>query len=255
MRYRISAACHSVIGKIREGNEDNFYFNGGYLFPDNKGMQGAALLRNIVGEDSCFAVFDGMGGEAYGEVASYTAATTLKEKRKQFVRASCSPQLYLENVCEAMNLAVCGEMSKLRGRRMGTTAAVVYFDSEEVYVCNIGDSRIYRLRDNELMQLSEEHVEQVPAFAKGKYKGRLTQHFGIYPNELIIEPYIAKTDIRKGDIFLLCSDGVTDMLSDVEIGLGMKKQRNVRKCVEHIINLALDHGGRDNATAIMIQVH
>ena len=255
MTYRIEAAAGCNKGRIRSNNEDNLFFAGKTLEQENEGLRRAVGQRFSTDSEVCFCVFDGMGGEESGEVASYTAARAMKEIFEESRDYLSSPKKTLERICMRMNEAVCNTAESLEYVRMGSTMVSLLFVMDEVYMCNIGDSRAFRLRDNEWLQLSQDHTERLPAnMDEKKHKPRLTQHLGISPDELTLEPYIAKGDLRRGDQYLLCSDGLTDMLTNVEICALIKEERNTKKCVERLINLALEHGGRDNVTAILCRV-
>lgn len=254
MMLHLHAACGCSMGNVRKNNEDNFYFNGRGLEMKNEGMRGSSVGKYQLDKECCFAVFDGMGGEEYGEVASFFAMSALKEKMNELKDIVVAPREFLEETCEKMNSAVCDESNRLCSGRMGSTATMLFFVPDEVYVCNLGDSRAYRIRDNELMQISKDHVEKLPDEVVGKRKARLTQHLGVSPENMRLEPYIAKGSLHKGDIYLICSDGLTDMLSNVEIVSCLKKFGSVRRCVVRLIAQALKNGGKDNVTAIVIKV-
>lgn len=254
MILELNAACGSSKGYIRENNEDNFYFNGRGLALSNGGMAGTTAAKFSLTGECCFGVFDGMGGEEYGEVAAFAAVQTLKEKMAALAEYVASPRPFLEDACAAMNLAVCREAEKLGAGQIGTTAAVLMFIPDEVYVCNIGDSRIYRLRGNQLMQLSRDHVQRLPSDTQLSGKPLLTQCLGMDPAELRLEPYIAKGSLRKEDIYLICSDGLTDMLSNLEIFNCLRECGGVRQAAEQLLREALKKGGRDNITVIVIKV-
>lgn len=121
-----------------------------------------------------------------------------------------------------------------------------------MYSCNLGDSRAYRLRNGEFLQISHDHVE-TRSLAVGR-KAPLTQHLGINPEDMLIEPYIAKDKVFPGDQYLLCSDGLTDMLTNFEISDIMLSSEDAESCVTHLINAALEHGGRDNITVIICRI-
>lgn len=254
MLFQLHAACGCHTGRIRSGNEDNFYFNGRHLGQENNGMEGTAAAKYLLTGECCFGVFDGMGGVEFGEVASYTAVKTLKEKMALLNEHLASPRPFLEEAIRDMNLAVCAESQRLASGRMGSTAAMLMFVPDEVYVCGLGDSRVYRLRDSQLMQLSRDDVERFPPDMEVKRKPRLTQYLGVFPEDLILEPYIAKGELQKDDIYLICSDGLTDMLTNLEIYNCLKSHASVRKAAEHLISEALKNGGRDNVTVIVIKV-
>ena len=134
----------------------------------------------------------------------------------------------------------------------GTTLAALYITHRRVCVCNVGDSRVYRLRGKELSQLSQDHVDGRP-YPPG-VKPPLMQHLGIDPKELLIRPYITKGRIAEGDCYLLCSDGLTDMLTELQIADMMIRIPDVTACAEALVKAALNHGGRDNVTVIVCRI-
>jgi protein phosphatase len=116
----------------------------------------------------------------------------------------------------------------------------------------VGDSRAYRLRDGEFLQLSVDHVEKRPG--REHRKAPLTQYLGFGSDEILLEPHIAKGMIKRDDLYLLCSDGLTDMLSNFEISDIMINNPEPETCVKKLIDAALEHGGRDNVTAIVCRL-
>ena len=252
MKYTIQAACGCHIGKIRKNNEDNFFFDGKCLEEINNGLKHPAWIEGELKNGFCVAVFDGMGGENFGEVASYAAARQLQQTERVFSDFFIPEKQYLERLTEQLNTAVVKAKKEMLTERMGSTMVSLYFAGKYVYVCNVGDSRAYRLRDGEFLQLSVDHIEKRPG-REGK-KAPLTQHLGIEPEYLQIEPFIAKGKVERGDLYLLCSDGLTDMLTNFEICDIMLQSEDVESCVNNLIHAALEHGGRDNITAIVCRL-
>ena len=235
MRKKIQAACGSHIGKIRKKNEDNFCFNGAHLLMDHNAKVEYRILRRSVCSGQ-FAVFDGMGGENYGELAAYAAAKEMSAKLKPWKKIFCPIDANLHRQVEDLNQAVLKEKAKMQTSRMGTTMVSMTFKHGKVYVCNIGDSRAYRLRDDRLCQLSIDHVEM-----RQQRPGRkppLTQHIGIDPEEMLIEPYIVNHCYQSGDVYLLCSDGLTDMVNDFAISDIMRNNEDPADCVDELIAMA-----------------
>lgn len=251
MVYRLSAACGCSVGRIRDNNEDNFYFNGHTLGEKNNGLNRTLSVKCRTSKPACFAVFDGMGGEECGELASYIAAATLDTRIRNLILFD--PKEFLESACCAMSDAVYAAGQSLAVGRMGTTAAMLLLSMDKAYACNIGDSRVYLLRDGELLQISEDHVESLPPGSRQK-KARLTQYLGVCKDELMLEPHIVTYYIQPGDIFLLCSDGLTDMLANDEIRACITQHLNTKRMVSHLIDSANQHGGRDNTTALIIRI-
>ena len=253
MRFTIEAACGCHMGKVRKNNEDNFYFGGKCLESDNEGLKNPACLEESVRRGLSYAVFDGMGGENFGEIAAYTAARKMQQIERTLADFFIPERKYLTRLVMQLNDAVVQAKKEMHTDRMGTTMVSLYFSGRYVYVCNIGDSRAYRLRNGEFMQISQDHVEQNPG--RIRKKAPLTQHLGIDPEDMIIEPYIAKGILRSGDIYLLCSDGLTDMLSNLEISCLLHDYPDVDECVSQLIQAALDKGGRDNITVIVCKIN
>lgn len=253
MGFKIEAACCCHIGKVRKNNEDNFYFDGKYLDVENDGLKVPAYVKTAVKRGLSYAVFDGMGGENFGEIASYAAARTMQQAKRSLGEYLISEKEYLNRLSMRLNDAVLQAKREQCTDRMGTTLVSLNFCGKSVYVCNIGDSRAYRLRDGEFLQLSRDHVEHRPG--KEHKKAPLTQHLGIDPEDMVIEPYIVKEEMRKNDIYLLCSDGLTDMLNDLEISRLLQEYPNVEECAEQLVQAALENGGRDNITVIVCNVN
>ena len=132
---------------------------------------------------------------------------------------------------------------------MGSTVAALYIDKNTAVCCNLGDSRVYLLREGHLRQMSTETAR------KGSIKHRLTQHLGIFSDEFVIEPFISENiELQDNDLFLLCSDGLTDMLGDKEIKEILEQELDPKSTSETLVNAALNNGGIDNVTALVIQV-
>ena len=252
MRLIIESACGCTTGKVRKNNEDNFYYYGKCLEANNNGLKNPVSFEECLKRGILLAVFDGMGGENFGEVASYAAARQLQQTERVFSDFFIPEKQYLERLTEQLNIAVVNAKKEMLTERMGSTMVSLYFAGKYVYVCNVGDSRAYRLRDGEFLQLSVDHIEKRPG-REGK-KAPLTQHLGIEPEYLQIEPFIAKGKVERGDRYLLCSDGLTDMLTNFEICDIMLQSEDVESCVNNLIHAALEHGGRDNITAIVCRL-
>lgn len=252
MARKIEAACGCHIGKIRKNNEDNFYFDGKCLEMDNNGLKHPVFIEDNLKSGLCYAVFDGMGGENFGEHASYAAARQMQLTERTLADFFIPEKKYLERLTDQLNKAVVKAQKTMCTDRMGSTMVSLYFSGRHVYVCNIGDSRAYRLRNGEFLQISVDHVEKRPG--KDNKKAPLTQHLGFGSEEIQIEPYIAKGDIEKGDMYLLCSDGLTDMLTNFEISDIMLNCKDAEGCVQSLIQSALEHGGRDNITVIICRL-
>ena len=253
MAFMLDAACGCNIGKLRTNNEDNCYFNGQTLPENNPGIPG--LWHGCFREETvCFGVFDGMGGEEDGQLASFLAAQSFaSDCRQTNAGAIRSGSLFMHAVTN-MNIAVYSEAER-RGNKMGTTAVLMGVCSGTAIFCNVGDSRAYRFRDGRLMQISKDHLETFLPFARGVRvrKARLSQCIGISPEELALEPHYVRDVLRDGDRYLLCSDGLTDMLSADAIRAVLEENSDVCAAVQRLIECALENGGKDNVTALLVK--
>lgn len=247
--FELHAACVCDKGNKRQNNEDNYIFNGQMLSIDNDGMTSPIRMITRLDKDIFVAVFDGMGGENFGEVAAFSAAESLKNQlQRPFPRFF--RRRYLVDLCLKMNEAVLNKAEELLTERMGSTVVLLIFTKRMVYGCNLGDSRSYRLQKNAIVQLSVDHTEKIP----GKEKTPLLQHLGIDTAICMIEPHIVRCRLHKNDRFLLCSDGLTDMLTESEIESILKNERTAEKCVSNMLAAALSAGGKDNITVIVCDI-
>lgn len=245
------AACGCSMGKVRDNNEDNFLFHEKYLERENRGLEGTLTCEQPLDRPAICAVFDGMGGETHGETASYIAAQTLASFAKRDKRHPAD----LTEACQEANLKICGFAERNGAELVGTTAAIVRLCGQTAEIVNIGDSKVFLFRDGVLTQVSEDHTDQKLLEAQGIFrKPRLTQHLGIPPTEMRLVPQEVRLELREGDRFLLCSDGLTDMVSSETIQAVLREAESMQGAVESLIQLAMDHGGRDNITVICCHI-
>lgn len=248
MAYSIEYAALCSKGLIRDKNQDNFWCNNVYLNSVNEGLP--EILTGIINaaDFPAFAVFDGMGGEQQGEMAAYIAAVNFDALIKQ----SNNPDIkaFLQSTCIELNQRICEYQTENYIRTMGTTAAILMCGADAVYVCNLGDSRIYQYSRKKLTQITHDHVE---SSLPGR-KSPLTQCLGIPEEEFMIEPYIAKGVYKNHDHFLICSDGLTDMVTERQINDVFKKKMSVTETARTLMNMALSNGGVDNITVIVCKI-
>lgn len=252
MRFTLKACCGCHMGNIRKNNEDNFFFDGNCLDSDNAGLKDTITCNTDVEKGLCVAVFDGMGGENFGEMASFSAAKALQLSLQKTPDFNIPQHQYLNQLTLELNDAVVAAKNQLYTNRMGTTMVALYFTQDFAYVCNVGDSRAYRLRGDAFWQISEDHIQKRED--SSRRKAPLTQHLGIDPMDMQIVPYIAKSELQDADRYLLCSDGLTDMLTNAEIADIMHHFPDPESCVRHLMQAALDRGGRDNITVIVCNI-
>ena len=247
----IEAACLCNAGSKRSNNEDNFYFAGQYEDQEHLNMDEPLTIKEKLNGDMFFAVFDGMGGGDYGEVASYVAASSAD---RYFNSEEMNPYditVALEKLCLSINEEVFHKAEELDTYAMGTTMASLFFHEGYFWSCNIGDSRSYKVTDDQLVQLSVDHVDNFDKFHR---KPMLTQYLGIDPEVLQIEPYVCSDEVKRGDTFLICSDGLTDMVEESEICEVLISGGSCEECASELVSKALENGGEDNITVIVIRI-
>lgn len=244
MRYNIQYSCLSHIGNVRSMNQDNFICDGRYMAPDDVSLAFPLCGTKTSRDPSVFGIFDGMGGEECGEIASYIAAKVAATI--EIVKDAAAD---LSQFCRKANLDICDYAALHEVSAMGTTAAMLAFTKKEIVLCNIGDSKIFRLCDGTLEQISKDHVA-VSAFG---VKPPLSQNLGIPPEELILDPYLARGAYHSGDLYLICSDGLTDMVSKEEI-TEVLIATPLDKAAALLLEKALANGGKDNVTMILCKI-
>ena len=243
MGLQLSYVCVSHVGRRRRTNQDNFICDGRFAGRDEKKPE--VFYAGTAGLDraALFGVFDGMGGGEYGEEASLLAASrTARAPLEQQPRAA------LETICIQANEDICSFAAGRQLDTCGTTAAMLLFARGQVTSCNLGDSRIFRIADRQIRQVSQDHVMPAP-FGR---KPPLLQYLGIPPEEMHLCPACGEWPCRAGDRYLICSDGLTDMLSLEEIGAAAREPLD--QAARMLLDQALDRGGRDNITMILLDI-
>jgi len=258
---KFDAAVTENMGNVRKNNEDNLYLNGIFLTADTRDIS-ASFISEYNNETLVYGVFDGMGGEALGEEASLLAASSVHEIR-QSPAFDQNPE---QHICAAIELAndrICDKMRETGERRIGTTFASVIIKNDTVRAFNVGDSRIYLFRDGVLSQLSVDDTNGQRLLNMGVItpeqlathpdRHKLTQHLGIFKDEMTIEPHISsEIPLMAGDKILICSDGLTDMVNDRDIAAILSVPASAVDTTQTLVTQALANGGRDNVTAMVI---
>ncbi len=263
MKYM--AIALSEMGKIRKNNEDNLFFDGSF-----RSTAGSAesFRKSLSSQESVklFALCDGMGGEAMGEQASYMAVSGLKEIEAHFKKdgGRSFPKL-MPRYLNRVNEAICQIIRNNKGRRMGSTFASLILKGNVAQSINVGDSRVYLFRHAKLTQLSVDHtyaqrlvemgiISQEEA-ALHPEKNRLTQHLGLFKEEAKIQPALSpEIWIQEGDYFLICTDGMTEMLSEANITEILRSPLAFMQQAENLMQRALHAGGKDNISLILIKI-
>jgi protein phosphatase len=244
MAYNIAYFYTSNTGKCRKMNQDNFFCDGHFLHYENDGTDGICTGEIPVEKNPVFCVFDGMGGEECGEIAAYLATEQVKQHS-----FDGDMETDFRDFCADANRSICERIQQEGITSMGTTAAMLRFAKTGYGLCNIGDSKIFLLSDGLLTQLSYDHVGLAP-FGR---KPPLLQNLGIPEDELQIDTYVALGDYREADIYLICSDGLTDMVSEDRIQQILTENPG-EQAAQLLLDEALDNGGRDNVTFILLYI-
>ncbi len=244
---RVIAAGWTDIGLQRHINEDSFAIM----------QEGREAERQGV----CFVVCDGLGGAPAGEVASRLAADA-------FVAAWSSSELSAVDTKQRLQLAVHeANTAVYRASRtsvelagMGTTLVALVSRTGRAYVCNVGDSRCYRLRNEVLKQLTEDHTLAAdmvrqglldPAYAREvSERNILTRAVGTAAR---VEADVTSDEMRVGDRYLLCSDGLWGVVPGSELGTALASG-TIQDAARRLVDLANAHGGPDNVTALVLDV-
>ena len=254
-RASIVGAAETSVGKVRDHNEDSHY---------------------IDPELGIFLVCDGMGGHAAGEVASALAVQTIRERWGNAVTQSIADRWLASGTPEArrdlMNAvrdgvlaahdALLAEAKQDRTKGgMGTTLVGAMVVGGDIVFAQCGDSRAYLVRDGIAMQLTEDHTLLARLLAAGvdvdvqgdgaRFKSMLTNALGI-GDEVKVSSFVVP--LADGDRFLLCSDGVTEYVTEPEIGEVLCKMPSPARASQKLVELALQRGGGDNATALVVRV-
>jgi protein phosphatase len=225
--FALAAAAASETGLVRQNNEDAAYA-GRWLF----------------------AVADGLGGHAAGEVASAAVIQTLRPHDAE-VPPSALLEVLGRAVAEA-NREVARQAAEDPARRgMGTTLTAMLFSGDRAAVAHIGDSRAFRLRDGQLRQITEDHTIGKLVWDADFLAPVLARHLDGRPDR---SADLGVRDMRAGDRYLLCSDGLSPVVDDRTLRDVLTLAANPADAVCQLVALAEDAGGPDNVTVVVIDV-
>jgi PPM family protein phosphatase len=246
--FEIDASVQTDKGCVREANEDA----GRFVRPNDP-----QLLRR---KGALLIVADGMGGHSAGEVASQMAADVVS---RVYYEMRAEPGAALKRAVEEanrrINEAAAADESK---HGMGTTCTALALCGGRAYAAHVGDSRLYMLRDRQLYQLSEDHSavnEMVKLGIITKEQARTHEDKNVILRALgttpdvevsVLEPF----RVREGDRYLLCSDGLHDLVLEDEIASILSETEDVHAAGERLIALAKERGGHDNITVGIIAI-
>jgi serine/threonine protein phosphatase PrpC len=251
IQVELEVANRSDPGQVRSHNEDSVAVSPEY---------GLVILA------------DGMGGYNAGEVASGMATAVLKNDLeadmqdwyKELTKSGTSRlhTLLQARIARANTSIYQASQSQPQYAGMGTTLVMALFRDRHVTVAHLGDSRMYRLRGSELKQVTRDHSllqEQIDAGMLTEEQAKMSQNKNLVTRALgvdpVVDPEIRDYETAPGDLYVLCSDGLSDMVEDPQLAsIMIANHDNIEQCAAELIRVANENGGRDNVSAILIKV-
>jgi len=240
----LTVAARSDVGMIRSGNEDAFF-------------------AHATRERGVFIVADGMGGHAAGEVASEMAVQIVSRELQELseVQSDEARRLVAESLRIANRAIYDRTIQESDKQGMGTTASVLVVSGSRYLIGQIGDSRVYLLRDGALSQLTKDHSyvqEQVDAGFLTPEQARYHPYSNVITRCVgasdTVEPDTYTGALKVGDVFLVASDGLTGMVDDRRLQQLLLSRASAGRVVDALIAEANYRGGLDNITAVVVQV-
>lgn len=239
----MQAYAQTDVGRIRANNQD-------YIYSSSEPVGG---LPNL------FIVADGMGGHKAGDFASCFVAEQLVAHMKN-TKASQVIPLLEEGIKEVNRRLYSRSVNSSELSGMGSTLVAATVEDATLYVANVGDSRLYLLREHLISQVTRDHsyVEELVSLGqmvRGSKdymdnKNIITRALGA--NQDVVVDFF-EVELKQGDYFLLCSDGLSNMVSEKEICRLVYEDSSLEEKVQNLITAANDHGGRDNIAAILVE--
>lgn len=238
------------IGLVRKVNEDSF------------------LCEQLMGIDNTYLyiVADGMGGHNAGEVASSMAVQEVASYIKKNIKVLMTGDKEIQNLIRnailyANNKVYKTSIKKSNCLGMGTTLSMVLTKGSRAYIGHVGDSRIYLIRENEISRLTEDHSLVAELIKQGTIKPEeannhpqknvITRALG---TEYSIESDISRWDMKYGDLILICTDGLSNVVYEKDMVCVLEGTSDLNEACELLIEKAKEKGGFDNITAIVIQM-
>ena len=246
--FEIDASVQTDKGCVREINEDS----GRMVRPSDPAL--------LAAKGTLLVVADGMGGHSAGEVASQMAADVVG---RLYYESAAEPSEALRRAVEEANRRIHGAAAADESKHgMGTTCTALALCGGRAYAAHVGDSRLYMLRDKQLYQLSEDHSavnEMVKLGIITKEQARTHEDKNVILRALgttpevevsVLEPFA----VREGDRYLLCSDGLHDLVLEGEIASVLSESEDTHAAGERLIAMAKERGGHDNITVGIIAI-
>jgi serine/threonine protein phosphatase PrpC len=244
---KINAGAYSSRGSVRPHNEDSF------LLGPETGGGGAedtgAVFSETIAHCRLFFVADGMGGHAAGDVASAFVVDALRgvSTGKQPINAGT-----IESIIKDVHAKLLAEGKRRGPPNMGSTLAGIAIQNGDCGFFNAGDSRVYRLRNGFLQQLS--HDDSLSGVVPGAAKNIITNALGAGLAEISVESRFAPSVAVAGDLFLMCSDGVHGFVSDDDLEQMLAACSSPAETAALIVERAIKNNSDDNCTAVVVKI-
>lgn len=239
--HPIFVAGYTSTGCVRKFNEDRASVDGFRLVTDSP------FATSLVSEQNLLLVADGMGGHARGDIASDLALTFLENHKVDLLQ----PDRRIDVMRNANRSIFAAGLSNPSWLGMGATVVGALVSSRSASWFNLGDSRAYLFRDHRLQQLSQDHVPSYATGAGRKRSHAVSQSLGgtRYPTD--VWPALGSLEMQVGDRLLLCSDGLTDVVEDREIGVQLDSTDDASGAVNKLVSKCLSRGAPDNVTILL----
>lgn len=245
---KISIGKRTDVGCVREANEDSLYIE----LP----QEGDETPQNY----ALLLVADGMGGQVAGKEASETAVDIIRTLFSDTSKAEQPIEdirTFITASFRQANKAVF-EKGKAREAEMGTTLTTAFIDDQHAFIGHVGDSRVYHLRAREIGQLTEDHTLAEDMIRKGRatreemqhspMRSMLTRSIGTKEEVTIDQPL--GIELEEGDVLLLCTDGLTNLVKEQEILSAVHNTADVQTACDKLVDMARTRGGHDNITVV-----
>ena len=247
----LRAVCKSITGEVRRENEDNYCFFSQFRQPEQQDT-GVIIHSPESGQQEdgqWLGVFDGIGGLPDGDIASLIAASILGEKTENWTpEQETEYEDQLQQTVSQLNRSIIDWRKAHKVNQIGTTIAAMKLGRSAIYGVNSGDSRIYRMRDGKLVQLTKDHVFYYP----GHLRPMLMGYLGTELEEESVRADIYQWEYCPGDKYLICTDGVSGVVREREVEEIMAQP--VEEAIEALMAAVCRMGARDNATAIILEI-
>ncbi|MFA5073955.1 MAG: Stp1/IreP family PP2C-type Ser/Thr phosphatase [Nitrospirota bacterium] len=228
-------------GQVRQSNEDTF-----------------SCLSLIQG--TLFVIADGMGGYEAGERASKLAVDTVCRFIQENISRNSDRLHLLKNAVQAANTAVYEE-AILQESKMGTTLSMVFLEKGTAFIANVGDSRVYRIEQGSIFQLTEDHSLPAKLVSLGKLTKEESRHhpqsnllYRALGTDAEVKIDLLHQEMEPRSCFLLCTDGLWNEVDDDDIRSVVMRELDVKKICTTLVNMANDQGGMDNITVLVARV-